>query len=250
MGKNYLNFSRRVGIKPAFTLAEVLITLGIIGVVAAMTIPALISKYQKHVYYTQFMKAVTVLENAINQYNLDNNCGEKVPGWFTPSAPNYIHHNNLCVHDEGFDFVADKLSKYMNVVQWITDDNYEEVCEGYKKLPPASNYDGTERYSETWYGYCINDIGAQYNKGYAFITNDGMLFNFALDLQFGAGFIVDTNGTKGPNIEGRDMFTFYLHRSPSVRWGYPKEIFEGCFDDNKWGDNCGIRLLQEGKMNY
>ena len=35
--------------KPAFTLAEVLITLGIIGVVAAMTLPALIQKImQRH----------------------------------------------------------------------------------------------------------------------------------------------------------------------------------------------------------
>ena len=38
-----LNFKR----KPAFTLAEVLITLGIIGVVAAITIPNLITHYQK-----------------------------------------------------------------------------------------------------------------------------------------------------------------------------------------------------------
>lgn len=35
--------------KFAFTLAEVLITLGVIGVVAAMTIPTLITSYQKHV---------------------------------------------------------------------------------------------------------------------------------------------------------------------------------------------------------
>lgn len=34
-------------IKKGFTLAEVLVTLGIIGIVAAMTIPMLISKYQK-----------------------------------------------------------------------------------------------------------------------------------------------------------------------------------------------------------
>ncbi len=32
-----------------FTLAEILITLGIIGIVAAMTIPALITKHKRHV---------------------------------------------------------------------------------------------------------------------------------------------------------------------------------------------------------
>ena len=41
----------------AFTLAEVLITLGIIGVVAALTIPTLIQKYEKQVYITQLKKA-------------------------------------------------------------------------------------------------------------------------------------------------------------------------------------------------
>ena len=41
----------------AFTLAEVLITLGIIGVVAAMTLPSLIANHQKQVYVTGLKKA-------------------------------------------------------------------------------------------------------------------------------------------------------------------------------------------------
>ncbi len=48
-----------------FTLAEVLITLGIIGVVAAMTLPTLISNYQKVVLKTQYKKGVSILANAI-----------------------------------------------------------------------------------------------------------------------------------------------------------------------------------------
>lgn len=39
-----------------FTLAEVLITLGIIGVVAAMTIPVMISSYNKHITETRLKK--------------------------------------------------------------------------------------------------------------------------------------------------------------------------------------------------
>ena len=42
--------------KKAFTLAEVLITLGVIGVVAAMTIPALITAHNKHVIETKLFK--------------------------------------------------------------------------------------------------------------------------------------------------------------------------------------------------
>ena len=42
--------------RAAFTLAEVLITLGIIGIVAAMTMPSLINKYQAQVLRTQYFK--------------------------------------------------------------------------------------------------------------------------------------------------------------------------------------------------
>ena len=44
--------------KKAFTLAEVLITLGIIGVVAAITIPGLITKYQKLVTVVKLKKYI------------------------------------------------------------------------------------------------------------------------------------------------------------------------------------------------
>ena len=42
--------------KAAFTLAEVLITLGIIGVVSAMTVPTLMQNYQRQSYVTQLHK--------------------------------------------------------------------------------------------------------------------------------------------------------------------------------------------------
>ena len=44
--------------RAAFTLAEVLITLGIIGVVAAMTMPSLITNYQKKVWTDQLKKLI------------------------------------------------------------------------------------------------------------------------------------------------------------------------------------------------
>lgn len=47
-----------------FTLAEILITLGIIGIVAAMTIPTLIARYNAKVMETQFKKSYSVLSNA------------------------------------------------------------------------------------------------------------------------------------------------------------------------------------------
>ena len=51
--------------KKAFTLAEVLTTLGIIGIVAAMTLPALIAKHKKIVLATRLKKVYSVTANAI-----------------------------------------------------------------------------------------------------------------------------------------------------------------------------------------
>ncbi len=47
--------------KIGFTLAEVLITLGIIGVVAALTIPTLVNNYQKKTYVTGLQRAYAQL---------------------------------------------------------------------------------------------------------------------------------------------------------------------------------------------
>ena len=51
--------------RKGFTLAEVLITLGIIGVVAAMTIPSLITKYQKKAIETKFKEDFSIIQQVI-----------------------------------------------------------------------------------------------------------------------------------------------------------------------------------------
>ena len=58
--------------KIAFTLAEVLITLGIIGIVAALTIPQLIAKHKKVVVSTALKKFSTSLQNSILRANYDS----------------------------------------------------------------------------------------------------------------------------------------------------------------------------------
>ena len=54
-------------VKFAFTLAEVLITLGIIGVVAAITIPGLINNYKANKLRTQFLKSYSVIQQVFKQ---------------------------------------------------------------------------------------------------------------------------------------------------------------------------------------
>lgn len=70
--------------KTGFTLAEVLITLGIIGVVAAMTIPTLIANTNSAKFRSQFKKTISTLNQAglmaeaqydINYGSVNNKCG-------------------------------------------------------------------------------------------------------------------------------------------------------------------------------
>ena len=56
----------------SFTMAEVLITLGIIGIVAAMTLPALIQKYQKQETSARLKKFYTTMNQAIMMSEIDN----------------------------------------------------------------------------------------------------------------------------------------------------------------------------------
>ena len=55
-----------------FTLGEVLITLGIIGIVAAMTLPGIIERYKKYEYSTRIKKFNTAFSQAILQIEAEN----------------------------------------------------------------------------------------------------------------------------------------------------------------------------------
>lgn len=58
--------------KSGFTLAEVLITLGVIGVVAAITLPTLIQKHKNQVTVTKLKKAYSEISQAIKMSEVHN----------------------------------------------------------------------------------------------------------------------------------------------------------------------------------
>ena len=71
--KVFSRFTSHFSLKrPAFTLAEVLITIGIIGVVAALTLPALINNYEKSVVETRMQKFYTNINAALKLSIVDN----------------------------------------------------------------------------------------------------------------------------------------------------------------------------------
>ena len=62
---------RQNDMKKAFTLAEVLITIGIVGVVSALTIPNLLTAYKAHRYRSQFLKSYSTIQQAFRQMEAD-----------------------------------------------------------------------------------------------------------------------------------------------------------------------------------
>ena len=85
--------------RAAFTLAEVLITLGIIGVVAAMTMPVLVANHRKSVVETRLQKFYSVMNQAIIQSEIENgdkstwNINMEVDGDFNDVADNLEWYN-------------------------------------------------------------------------------------------------------------------------------------------------------------
>ena len=69
--ENVIKMKKRV---KAFTLAEVLITLSILGVVAAISIPNIIQQYQKRLIITKLQKAYANLEIAAQNIALNSGC--------------------------------------------------------------------------------------------------------------------------------------------------------------------------------
>ena len=95
--------------KSAFTLAEVLITFGIIGVVAALTLPTVIQNYQKKVTVERLKKTYSTLAQAVQMAVKDN---DDIEGW-------------------NFDLVAkDFMDKYL--IPYVKDikSKNERVAEG------------------------------------------------------------------------------------------------------------------------
>ncbi len=77
--------------KAAFTLAEVLITLGIIGVVAAMTMPALIQNHKKAEAIARLKKFYSVMAQAIILSEIDNGPSTDWEKYANGSGNNYWH---------------------------------------------------------------------------------------------------------------------------------------------------------------
>lgn len=183
----------------AFTLAEVLITLGIIGIIAAMTLPALINKYQKNVTIAELQKVYTVLNQALNLSQADN--GE-FKYW----------DNALAMGQE--EYYQKYFAPYFKIAKVCQ--TYQEC--GYKSITPWTYIqNGTDK-TET-----INVVNVRLRR--TIILTDGTLAAFSVSTGEGTvldnNIYVDLNGPKNPNRAGRDYFVFTRTEKNGIQpYGY------------------------------
>ena len=179
------NINRIKGQK-AFTLAEVLITLGIIGVVAALTMPVVINNIKGVKLESRFKKTIRDFQNALYKVQ----------------------------YDEG-------LTIYGNIVSV----NIANALIKQFKSPPATKVVRTDiifgqigNRSLSYKSYNGNAFDTSNLDDGTIVVNDEFIIfinnnnNYLTNQQF----YIDINGFKEPNREGYDLFKFCLGENDKV----------------------------------
>lgn len=163
----------------AFTMAEVLITIGIIGVVAAMTLPTLMGAYKKSVTENKLKVMYSTLSNALQKINSDYDLA------FTPTE---IIPNPGFSKDLSKRVFEHYIAPHLQIIHRLEN----EIFQSYNIKGEGANY-----YNNS---YCVILIN---NTGLCF-TQDPKKGNMY--------FYVIINPSKEKLVAGRDIFFFAVER--------------------------------------
>lgn len=213
----------------AFTLAEVLITLGIIGVVAAMTMPALISSYKEKQTVVALKKFYSILEQAIRLNQIENPedySGSNIVSLFKTSK--------VCLPgDTSCAVMPYKVLKRSNSSSWGKTDSF--------------NKSG----GSVFYAQLIDGSIIRYFTNNSCSNVRGS--SKALQNQCGE-FSIDINGNKLPNRYGQDVFFFNITKYGVVPFGTEDEnlysFSKDCKNGTSNGLGCAAWVLANENMDY
>ena len=197
----------------AFTLAEVLVTLGIIGVVSAMTVPSLMQNYQRQSYVTQLSKVYNEFQQAFMKYINDKNAIDLTEGGLTSVAS-----------------VQTFMSDYFRVVQKCTLGTFDPC---FNKV--YTNMNGTTLGNGNYWAGVSAPCYVLASGASICIERVNYHSLTIGDTAFPYGHItIDVNGPKGPNIAGRDLFFVTYYADGSIdEDGIP----QACHTDGKCGSS-------------
>ena len=233
--------------KNAFTLAEVLITLAIIGVVAAMTMPTLIQNHQKKSLEVATKKFYSIMSQAVRQYMADEGVDDL--------RNTALAGNNYESYDspEAVESIRNFMTKYLKIAKECDHDANDCFAQKYKAWNGGELYGG---FPDTSNYYCLRD----------YVLADGAIIRIGycstpIDLY------VDVNGKKGPNRVGYDLWSMTIfydgvidesYVGPEIRkgdedWSSPHDIREGRFEacqEGQYGGCFGHFLNNGFKFDY
>ena len=211
----------------AFTLAEVLITLGVIGIVAAMTMPSLIANYQKKVWVNQLKKSVSVIEQGVRLMMADDGVDNiYYTTTFAPTASTDCYldgsgRDNNGINGSCADYAAGFEKYFKGTIQ--------KIQSGY-----------------VWSFYDGNSTDTPTCEGYVFILSDGTLI-----CPWSYYITVDVNGYKRPNTYGKDIFSFEISDNGSVKVRQNEDSSKCPYGTPNADMACFAKILEDGwEMNY
>jgi len=184
-----------------------LITLGIIGVVAAITIPILVGNYQKKVTVERLKAAYTTLAQAIQLSENDNG---PVSDWEFPTG-----------HGDPNNFLDRYIMPYL------------------QKIGQVSTVTQTEEYSMKTIDGRGSSTGQWriLSNGTAIMQNTGSTY---------AWIFIDINGLKGPNRYGKDIFMTELYTKKKLLMGWGISDRDALINDSVYGCKKGENLQYGG----
>ena len=238
----------------AFTLAETLITLTIIGVVAALTVPNLLNKYTKHTYVVGLKKAYAQLQHAVKMIPITEGCSAgdyDCAGMFQYGG---YHSDGKWISNvtniDGQDFWGHLSNKQIYLLS--KQFKVKKLCYRDNNCPEANEF--------FHYGTMAG----------SFVTQDNMIWG----IHMSESMHIDINGFKGPNKTGRDQFAFdlasvtqngiqqgtVLPRGSKLNelyydgsysyWRNRNDCTEETIKNGDFAIYCTGRVLEEDAMNY
>lgn len=255
--------------KPAFTLAEILITLSIVGIVAAMTMPVLIQNHQKNVLKQQFKKSYSLMQQAYQKVFADNGYNYECYYWdknpYGNSVCTKYNDAGVCIESalaDGSEKPADYGGRFQECSQFMAhlEKNLSIIkkCNGNAlKDGCIPKYKGLDTYYKDQDDSLSDDDLSQKtagcgnwnqkeieNKRIVYVLADGTII-----MLYGTGpslFAIDINGQKGPNKWGHDLFAFGT-RGGGSRASYVATHVSSCYPIEKGGLSTTNMLINSYK---
>lgn len=193
----------------AFTLAEVLIVIGIIGIIAEMTIPTLVTNYQKQQTAIRLKQVYSTLSNAFNVAQSEYGSMDL---WTIYKANDIVP--NTSPQRNGSEYFAETyLMPYLRVQRNCLGKSSDD-CAFYKKYLDGTGYGNYAGLNKARFFLQDGSIVAveTFEGVYPGTVNPSLTGRAYKDCNI----TVDINGNNKPNTFGRDIFRFDLALVPDV----------------------------------